>query len=77
MPGLKQHYIPQFLLRGFGRGVRQERPGDGVLAHARDVPDGDPRDQGAARFLTPTTRSRAETLDDRITAHESRWEWGW
>lgn len=72
MPGLKQHYIPQFLLRGFGRAGSGKnvqvmvywRTGGAFRTGTQGV--------GAERafYSRPFAAAEAETLDDRITAHE-------
>lgn len=74
MPGLKQHHIPQFLLRGFGRA----RGGKNVQVVAYTRTRGTYRTAtqgiGAQRafYSRPAGAAQAETLDDRITAHEQQ-----
>lgn len=73
MSGKKQHFIPQCLLRGFAaqtRGVHR------LWVHHRDrgTFEANVQDVAASRFFYsgPRAESEPQTLDDQITAYETR-----
>ena len=74
MSGLKQHYIPQFLLRGFGRAGSGKNVQVTVLSRTRGTFRAATHGVGAQRafYSHPAAAARAETLDDRITIHEQQ-----
>lgn len=73
MSGRKQHFIPQSLLRGF---ATETRKGHRLWVHHRErgVFEANAQDIAASRFFYSELRTKGapETLDDRITAYESR-----
>lgn len=73
MSGKKQHFIPRSLLRGF---AAETRKGHRLWVHHRErgVFEANVQDAAAARFFYSEllTEGAPETLDDRITAYESR-----
>ncbi|QYC11486.1 DUF4238 domain-containing protein [Brevundimonas nasdae] len=73
MSGKKQHFIPQSLLRGF---ATETRKGHRLWVHHRErgVFEANVQDAAAARFFYSELRTEGApaTLDDRITAYESR-----
>jgi len=73
MSGKKQHFIPQSLLRGF---ATETRKGHRLWVHhrKRGVFEANVQDVAASRFFYSALRTEGapETLDDRITAYESR-----
>lgn len=70
MSGSKQHYIPQLLLRRFGR-ARPGRDKVQVWVYPADrAPFFSATDGVAAQRFFYSALSDAETLDDRITRHE-------
>lgn len=70
MSGSKQHYIPQLLLRRFGR-PRPGRDKVQVWVYPADRPPFFSATDGvAAQRFFYSALSDAETLDDRITRHE-------
>lgn len=73
MSGKKQHFIPQSLLRGF---ATQTRGGHRLWVHHRDrgTFEANVQDVAASRFFYSGPRAEGEpqTLDDQITAYETR-----
>ena len=74
MSGLKQHYIPQFLLRGFGRAGGGKNVQVTVHSRTRGTFRTATHGVGAQRafYSYPAAAAQAETLDDRITTHEQQ-----
>ncbi|MGU3456489.1 DUF4238 domain-containing protein [Brevundimonas sp. M1A4_2e] len=73
MSGKKQHFIPQSLLRGF---ETETRTGHRLWVHHRNrgTFEANVQDVAASRFFysEPRAEGAPETLDDQITAYESR-----
>lgn len=73
MSGPKQHYIPQFLLRAFGKKGKGKAVQVTVYTGEGRVYPTATEGAGAERFFysDPVEDDGAETLDDKITAYES------
>lgn len=74
MAGRKQHYIPQLLLRGFGRSGGGKSTQVWVYSATRGKYRSATEGVGAQRefYSEPATASGTVTLDDQITDHEQQ-----
>lgn len=72
MAGRKQHYIPQFLLRGFGWSRNKKLYHVAVYSRDRGIYTPATEGVGAARdfYSDPPGISGEKTLDDKITEYE-------